>query len=119
VAFAQREKQIAVRREGDRPRSVERRAGERRAVRRRLRFACSRMGCDRAGLQIQPSNAMVADVADQQAAIAIDRDAVRLTELRLRAGTPMPLEAVPPLAATLGKVPVPWVHFALKAFVVS
>ena len=39
-----------------------------------------------AGLQIHAADAQIADVADQQAPLRIERDAVRLPQLRLGGG---------------------------------
>src|SRR5262245_28448020 len=83
VPFPQRQIQVAGRIERNRPRAVERRAFEGGAIRCRLPVAGAAERIDDARRGIDAPTAMVADVADEQGAAArIDRDAVRLPQLR-------------------------------------
>src|SRR5579885_2547112 len=83
VAFAQNQVEVALGIGGDGPRAVQGRARQGRAVRRGFAVADAGEGGDYAGGEIHPAYAVISDVADEQAAAAIERDAVRLAELRL------------------------------------
>src|SRR5579872_951986 len=93
IAFAQRQIEIAVPVKGNRARAAQRRTLQRCAIRRGLLFPGACPGVDDSCLQIQPPNAEIADVADQQGAIRRERDAVRLPELRLGRRTAIAAEA--------------------------
>ena len=93
VAFAQRQIQIAIGGDRHRPRAAQRGAADRRLVGRVGGLASARVGLDDAGVEMQPADPLVADVADQEGAVAIEHDAVRLTQLRLHAGPFVPAEA--------------------------
>ena len=86
VSLPQREIEIAVRRERHCPRTVERRAADWRAVGRRRGGAGAGVGLDDARVEMEAPDPVVADVADEERAVTIEDDAVRLAELRVRAG---------------------------------
>src|SRR6266567_7094044 len=82
VPLAQREIQVAFGIEVERARPVERSARQRRSVGRRFLLAGTCVGVDHAAGQIDSPDAIVPDIAYQQLALRIERDAVRLPELR-------------------------------------
>jgi len=55
---------------------------------------------------MQPADAVVADVADEQRAVAIEHDAVRLPQLRLRARSAVAAESCDAGAGTVVMMPV-------------
>src|SRR2546422_198202 len=77
VALAQREIHIAAAVHGERARPVERSPTQRRAIRCRASLARARIRLDDAGAQVDAADAMIADVADQEAALRIEGQAVR------------------------------------------
>src|SRR5262249_12821125 len=87
VAFAKGQIELSTAVERDGPWSIQRRAFERCAVWRRLALAGSCEGVDPARREIDLANAVIPDVADQQAATRVDRDAGRLPQLRCRRRT--------------------------------
>ena len=84
VSLSQRKVNRAVAIQNHRPRSVERRPFQGRAVRRRLAFARSTERVDESAGEIDRSNAMIPDVADEQSSGWIDGDAVGLAKLGFR-----------------------------------
>ncbi len=88
VAFAQHQVHVAARIERHRARAVQWSAVQRRAVRRGLTLSGPGERSDQPGLQIHPPNAPIADVGNvQRFAARVERDAVRLPQLRLRRRT--------------------------------
>ena len=83
IALAKREIKIAFMIEHHCSRPVQRRLFHRRTVRRRLSFAGAAIGLDHAARKIHLTNPMVPDVANEQLAAGIDRNAVRLAQLGL------------------------------------
>ena len=81
VSLPQRQIQIAVRVERHRAGAVQRCAGERCAVRSWLPCSGAGPGLDDSGGRVHPADSMIADVADEQPSLRVERDAVRLTEL--------------------------------------
>ena len=81
IAFAQGQVQGAIWRHHHRPRTAKRCPEQRCAVWRVRRLARSRPGFDDAGVKVKPAYSLIADVANEQRAVAIDDDAVRLTGL--------------------------------------
>lgn len=88
IALAQRKEQLSLSKR-HRARAVERRAFQRRAVRRWLPVAGAAVGLDRAARQIDLTNTVIADIADQKSPGAIDGNAVRLAQLRAGRRSPI------------------------------
>ena len=84
VPLAQREIEVAVGVEGHRARAVQRDAGQRRAVRGRFAFAGPGERFDEARPQVDAPHPVVADVADEQAPVRGEHDAVGRAQPRRR-----------------------------------
>src|SRR5262249_14739573 len=84
VPLAQGEIEIAVRGDRDRARPSQWCALHRRAVRGRPLLSRARVRGDHAARRINPPDTVIADVANQEPAIAIEGDAVRLSQPGLR-----------------------------------
>src|SRR5882724_3061691 len=92
VAFAKDQVESPVRRQRDRARAVHRSAVNGRAIRRRLALARAQPRFDLPGSEIDAPHPMVPDIADQQAPLRVEGDAVRLAELRGHSGLPVATE---------------------------
>ena len=117
VPFPQREVEVALGVERHRARSVERRAGQRRTVGRRLALPGAREGLDEPGLQVDAPHAVVPDVADQQAPVGGEHDAVRGAKPGLRRRSAVTGESRLAGAGYRGDDPGPHVHLADRVVV--
>jgi hypothetical protein len=97
VAFTQREVEIAVRGHREGARALERRACHGRAVRPQLRFARAGTRLDDPRVAVNPAHTPASDIADQQAALTIEQEAVRLAEPRPRSRPAIALNPDPPV----------------------
>src|SRR5262249_49199366 len=87
VAAAEDEEHVAVGRDGDGARLVQRSARDGRVVGDSPALAVARPGLDDTGLEIETAHAIVADVADEETALRVEDDRVRLAKLRFDGGT--------------------------------
>ncbi len=83
IAFPQRQIKVALGVGIYRPWTIQRRPRKRCPIGRRLLFPGAGPGADKPRLHIDTTNAVVGDIADQQAAIGIELNAVRLIQKRL------------------------------------
>ena len=86
VAFAGADPEVAGGVEVDRARALERRALDRGAVGGDARLARAGDGTDALGLHVDLADDVIADVADEEVALGVELDAVRLAQLGLVGG---------------------------------
>src|SRR5262249_18420711 len=92
VPFALADVDVAVRPDGDGPRSEKRRLPIRAAVARFFLLAVTAKRADDAGVKVQHADALIAHVGDVQLAAAVQPDAVRLLALGFLAGAAVAAE---------------------------